>query len=101
MVGQVDEASEESSIKQHQTDQIYKAHWIYRNSREYDIEDDCQIYEIFLENDITHYVTFGQIDDIIGDEEWGMATGRSQLLVQYCLTSNHLSFLWSKEEGSR
>ena len=27
MVGQVDEASEESSIKQHQTDQIYKAHW--------------------------------------------------------------------------
>jgi hypothetical protein len=24
---QVDEASEESSIKQHQTDQIYKAHW--------------------------------------------------------------------------
>ncbi len=27
MIGQVDEASEESSIKQHQTDQIYKAHW--------------------------------------------------------------------------
>jgi hypothetical protein len=27
MVGQVDEAFEESSIKQHQTDQIYKAHW--------------------------------------------------------------------------
>jgi hypothetical protein len=27
IVGQVDEASEESSIKQHQTDQIYKAHW--------------------------------------------------------------------------
>ncbi len=27
MVGQVDEVSEESSIKQHQTDQIYKAHW--------------------------------------------------------------------------
>jgi hypothetical protein len=25
--GQVDEASEESSIKQHQTDQIYKANW--------------------------------------------------------------------------
>ena len=27
MDGQVDEASEESSVKQHQTDQIYKAHW--------------------------------------------------------------------------
>jgi hypothetical protein len=27
MVGQVDEASEESSIKQHQTDLIYKTHW--------------------------------------------------------------------------
>jgi hypothetical protein len=27
MVGQVDEASEESSIKQHQTDQIYNAYW--------------------------------------------------------------------------
>ncbi len=28
-----------------------------------------------------------------------MATGRSQLLVQYCIISNHLSFLGSKEEG--
>jgi hypothetical protein len=40
------------------------------NSREYDIEDDCHIYEIFLENNITHYVNFGQINDMIGDEEW-------------------------------
>ncbi len=43
---------------------------IYDNSREYDIEDDCYIYEVFLENDITHHVNFGQICDIIGDEEW-------------------------------
>jgi hypothetical protein len=43
---------------------------IHDNSREYDIEDDCFIYEIFLEKDITHYVNFGQINDIIGDEEW-------------------------------
>jgi hypothetical protein len=43
---------------------------IYDHSREYDIEDDCHIYEIFLENNITHYVDFGQINDIIGDEEW-------------------------------
>jgi hypothetical protein len=43
---------------------------IYQNSREYDIEDDCHMYEIFLENNITHYVNFGQINDIIGDEEW-------------------------------
>jgi hypothetical protein len=27
-----------------------------------------------------------------------MATGRSQLLVQYCIILNHLSFLGSKEE---
>jgi hypothetical protein len=43
---------------------------IYDISREYDIEDDCHIYEIFLEKDITHYVNFGQINDIIRDEEW-------------------------------
>jgi hypothetical protein len=28
-----------------------------------------------------------------------MVTGRSQLLVEYCIISNHLSFLGSKEEG--
>ncbi len=43
---------------------------IYDNSREYEIEDDCHMYEIFLENDTTHYVNFGQINDIIGEEEW-------------------------------
>jgi hypothetical protein len=43
---------------------------IYDNSREYEIEDDYYIYEIFLENNITHFVNFGQINDIIGDEEW-------------------------------
>jgi hypothetical protein len=37
---------------------------IYNNSREYEIEDDCHMYEIFLENDITHYVNFGQINKI-------------------------------------
>jgi hypothetical protein len=42
----------------------------YDNSREYDIEDDCHIYEIFVENNITQYVNFGQINVIIGDEEW-------------------------------
>ncbi len=31
---------------------------IYENSREYEIENDCHIYEIFLEKDITHYVNF-------------------------------------------
>jgi hypothetical protein len=43
---------------------------IYDNSTEYDIEDDCYIYEVILENNLTHYVSFGQIHDIIGDEEW-------------------------------
>ncbi len=43
---------------------------IYDNSREYEIEDDYYIYEVILENDLTHYVSFGQIHDSIGDEEW-------------------------------
>ncbi len=62
MVGQVDEASEESSIKQHQTDQIIRYIGrldIYDNSREYEIEDDCYIYEVILENNLTHYVSVG------------------------------------------
>ncbi len=42
---------------------------IYANSRDYEIEDDCFIYEVILENDLPHYVSFGQIYDIIGDEE--------------------------------
>jgi hypothetical protein len=48
---------------------------IYDNSREYEIEDDCYIYEVILENDLTHYVNFGQINDIIGDEEWLQGEG--------------------------
>jgi hypothetical protein len=48
---------------------------IHDNSTEYAIEDDCYTYEIFLENDITHYVNFGQINDIIGDEEWLQGEG--------------------------
>jgi hypothetical protein len=40
---------------------------IYDNSREYEIEDDCYIYEVILENNLTHHVNFGQINDIIGD----------------------------------
>ncbi len=48
---------------------------IYDNSREYEIEDDCYTYEVFLENNITHYVNFGQINNIIGDEEWLQGEG--------------------------
>ncbi len=78
MVGQVDEASEESSIKQHQTDQIYKANWktdMYDNSTEYENEDDYYIYEVILENNVNHCVNFRQINDIIGDEEWLQGEG--------------------------
>jgi hypothetical protein len=32
-------------------------------------------YEVILENNITHYVSFGQIHDIIGDEEWLQGEG--------------------------
>jgi hypothetical protein len=48
---------------------------IYDNSREYEIEDDCYIYEVILENDLTHHVNFGQINDIIGDAEWLQGEG--------------------------
>ncbi len=48
---------------------------IYDNSREYEIEDDCYIYEVILENDLIHYVSFGQINYIIGDEEWLQGEG--------------------------
>jgi hypothetical protein len=43
---------------------------IYENLREYESKDDCHIHEIFLENDTMHYVNFGQINDLIGEEEW-------------------------------
>jgi hypothetical protein len=48
---------------------------IYDNSREYVIVDNCYIYEVILENNLTHYVSFGQINDIIGDEEWLQGEG--------------------------
>jgi hypothetical protein len=48
---------------------------IYDNSREYEIEYDCYIYEVILENDLTHYVSFGQINDVLGDEEWLQGEG--------------------------
>ncbi len=48
---------------------------IYDNSSQYEIEDDCYIYEVILENNLTHYVSFGQINDIIGDEEWLQGEG--------------------------
>jgi hypothetical protein len=31
---------------------------IYDNSIEYEIEDDCYVYEVILENDLTHYASF-------------------------------------------
>jgi hypothetical protein len=43
---------------------------MYENLREYESEDDCYIYEIFLENDTSQFVNVGQIKDVIGEEEW-------------------------------
>jgi hypothetical protein len=37
---------------------------IYDNSNKNEIEDDCHIYEIFLENNITHNVNFSQINEM-------------------------------------
>jgi hypothetical protein len=62
--------AQSSNIKQIRFIRHIGRHDIYDSSREYEIEDDWYIYEVFLENNITHYVNFGQINDIIGDEEW-------------------------------
>jgi hypothetical protein len=73
MVGQVGKAFEEnqsSNIKQIRSIRHIVRHDIYENLREYESKDDCHIYEIFLENNTFHYVSFGQINDIIGEEEW-------------------------------
>jgi hypothetical protein len=72
---------------------------IYDNSREYEIEDDCYIYEVILENNLTHYGSFGQIYDIIGDEEWLQGEGN------HCLcniaSSQIISLsLGAKKEGT-
>jgi hypothetical protein len=48
---------------------------IYDNSKEYEIEDDCYIYEVILENNVTHYVSFGQINGVLGNEEWLQGEG--------------------------
>jgi hypothetical protein len=61
--------AQSSNIKQIRFIRHIGRHDTYDNSTEYEIEDDCYGYEVFLENDITH-VNFGQITDIIGDEEW-------------------------------
>jgi hypothetical protein len=62
--------AQSSNIKQIRFITHIGRHDMCDNSREYEIEDDCYIYEVFLENNITHYVNFGEINDIIGDEEW-------------------------------
>jgi hypothetical protein len=61
--------AQSSNIKQIRFIRHIERHDIYDISKEYEIEDDCYIYEVFLENDITHYVNFGQMNDIIGDDE--------------------------------
>ncbi len=48
---------------------------IYDSSSKYEIEDDYYVYEVILENNLTHYVSFGQIHDLIGDEEWIQGEG--------------------------
>jgi hypothetical protein len=62
--------AQSSNIKQIRFIRHIRRHDIYVNSTEYELEDDCYIYEVILENNLTHYVSFSQINDIIGDEEW-------------------------------
>jgi hypothetical protein len=67
--------AQSSNIKQIRFIRHIGRHDIYDNSREYEIEDDCYMYKVILEKDLTHYVSFGQIHDIIGDEEWLQGEG--------------------------
>ncbi len=67
--------TQSSDIKQIRFIRYIERLHIYGNSGEYEIEDDCYIYEVFLEINITHYVNFGQINDIIEDEEWLQGEG--------------------------
>ncbi len=67
---------------------------IYDNSRDYEIEDDCYIYEVILENSLTHYVSFGQIHDIIGDEEWLQGEGNCLCNIA---SSQIISLLWERK----
>ena len=67
--------AQSSNIKQIRFIRHIGRHDIYDNSREYEIEDECYIYEVILENNITYYVSFDQIKVIIGDEEWLQGEG--------------------------
>jgi hypothetical protein len=67
--------AQSSNIKQIRFIRHIGRHDNYDNSREYEIEDYCHIYEVFLEINITHHVNFGQINDKIGDEEWLQGEG--------------------------
>jgi hypothetical protein len=70
------------------------------SSSEYEIEDDCHIYEVILENDITHYVSIGQINDIIGDEEWLQGEGNCLCNIP---SSRIISLSWGakKKEATK
>ncbi len=67
--------AQSSNIKQIRFIRYIGIHDIYDNSREYEIKDDCYLYEVSLENKTTHYVNIGQINDIIGDKEWLQGEG--------------------------
>ncbi len=62
--------AQSSNIKQVRFKMHVGRLYIYETSREYESEDDCYIYEIFLENNTLHYVSFGQINDTTEEEEW-------------------------------
>jgi hypothetical protein len=67
--------AQSSNIKQIRFIRHIGRHDIYDISREYEIEDDCYVYEVILENNITHYLSFGQINGVIGGEEWLQGEG--------------------------
>ncbi len=59
-------------LKKAQSSNIKQIRFIRQIGR-LDIYDN---YEVILENNVTHYVNFRQINDIIGDEEWLQGEGK-------------------------
>ncbi len=69
----------------------------YDNSTEYEDGDDCYMYKVILQNNVTHYVNFGQINDIIGNEEW--LQGEGNRLCNIASSQIISFFVGSKKEG--
>jgi hypothetical protein len=64
------QSSTSSTIKQIRSIKHIGRDDYYKQSTEYENDDDCYIYEIFQMNTTRFHANFGHINDIIGEEEW-------------------------------